>query len=53
MDDTGKTVKQFVRDYFGYKRSFLGGVAAAEIGFNLLFAFVFALGIRQLNFQKR
>ncbi|KAJ0971263.1 hypothetical protein J5N97_019222 [Dioscorea zingiberensis] len=54
--DTGngvKTVKEFVEDYFGYKHSFLGAVAASQIGFPILFALVFAYGIRQLNFQKR
>lgn len=53
MTDTKKPVKQFVRDYFGYKHDFLGAVAAAEIGFPILFAVVFAFAIKVLNFQRR
>ena len=48
-----KTVKQFMKDYFGYKHDFLGWVAAAEIAFPVLFALVFAFGIKFLNFQRR
>ncbi|KAG9459396.1 hypothetical protein H6P81_003904 [Aristolochia fimbriata] len=52
MDD-GTKVKDFVRQYFGFKHDFLGAVAGGIIGFTLLFAFVFALSIKVLNFQKR
>ncbi|KAJ8644662.1 hypothetical protein MRB53_006410 [Persea americana] len=53
LTDTGETVAAFVRSYFGFKHDFLGVVAAAVVGFSLLFAFVFALSIKVLNFQKR
>ncbi|KAJ0075707.1 hypothetical protein Patl1_34363 [Pistacia atlantica] len=51
--DTGETVKQFLDDFFGYKHDFLGVVAVGVILFTVLFAFVFALGVKILNFQKR
>ncbi|KAJ0075263.1 hypothetical protein Patl1_34349 [Pistacia atlantica] len=51
--DTGETVKQFWDDFFGYKHDFLGLVAVVVILFTVLFAFVFALGVKMLNFQKR
>lgn len=51
--ETGETVEQFLRDYFGYKHDFVGVVAAAVAGFALLFAFIFAVSIKILNFQKR
>ena len=51
--ESGETVKQFLDDYFGYKHDFLGAVAAVVVLFAVLFAFVFALGIKILNFQKR
>lgn len=51
--DSGETVKEFLRSYFGYKHDFLGAVAAAMVGFSVLFAIVFAFGIKVLNFQKR
>ncbi|KAJ0007315.1 hypothetical protein Pint_29985 [Pistacia integerrima] len=51
--DTGETVKQFLDDFFGYKHDFLGVVAVVVILFTVLFAFVFALGVKMLNFQKR
>lgn len=53
MTDTSQTVAAFVRSYFGFKHDFLGVVAAAVVGFSLLFAFVFALSVKVLNFQKR
>ncbi|XP_020249692.1 ABC transporter G family member 39-like isoform X2 [Asparagus officinalis] len=51
--DNGQTVKEFLESYFGYKHDFLGEVSAAVIAFPVLFALVFALGIKFLNFQRR
>ncbi|XP_060676333.1 pleiotropic drug resistance protein 1-like [Ziziphus jujuba] len=51
--ETGVTVEEFLRDYFGFHHEFLGVVAAVLVGFTLLFAFVFALSIKIVNFQKR
>ena len=52
MDD-GRTVKVFVEDYFDFKHSWLGGVAAVVVGFTVLFAVLFGFAIMKLNFQKR
>ncbi|XP_065870872.1 pleiotropic drug resistance protein 2-like isoform X2 [Euphorbia lathyris] len=46
-------VKDFLKEGFGFEYDFLGAVAAAHIAFVLLFMFVFAYGIKFLNFQKR
>ncbi|XP_077211687.1 pleiotropic drug resistance protein TUR2-like [Tasmannia lanceolata] len=51
--ESGETVSEFVGDYLGFKHDFLGWVAAAIVGFTLLFAFVFAFSIKVLNFQRR
>ncbi|XP_077211741.1 pleiotropic drug resistance protein 1-like [Tasmannia lanceolata] len=51
--ETGETVSQFLRSYFGFRHDFLGVVAVAIFGFTVLFAFVFGLGIMVLNFQRR
>ncbi|XVE96475.1 hypothetical protein REPUB_Repub02eG0225200 [Reevesia pubescens] len=47
------TVKGFLKENLGFEYSFLPAVAVAHIGWCLLFFFVFAYGIRFLNFQKR
>ena len=46
-------VKVYLKEYLGYEHDFLGAVAAAHLGWVLLFFFVFVYGIRALNFQKR
>ena len=47
------TVKQYLKEHHGYEHDFLGAVVAAHVGFVLLFLFVFAYGIKYLNFQRR
>ncbi|XP_065855877.1 ABC transporter G family member 39-like [Euphorbia lathyris] len=47
------TVKAFLKENMGYDRNFLPVVAVAHIGWILVFLFVFAYGIKYLNFQKR
>ncbi|KAK9170460.1 hypothetical protein Syun_002600 [Stephania yunnanensis] len=47
------SVKAFLKEYLGYDYDFLGFVALAHVGFVLLFLFVFAYGIKFLNFQRR
>ncbi|KAH9666391.1 ABC transporter G family member 40 [Citrus sinensis] len=51
--ESGETVKHFLRSYFGFKHDFLGVVALVVVAFPMLFAFVFGLGIKFLNFQRR
>ncbi|KAM0992777.1 hypothetical protein ACFX2J_008408 [Malus domestica] len=46
-------LKKFLKDAFGFEYDFLPAVAAAHVGWVLLFCFVFAYGIRFLNFQRR
>ncbi|XP_012089672.2 pleiotropic drug resistance protein 2 [Jatropha curcas] len=47
------SVKDYLKEYLGFEYDFLGAVIAAHIGFVLLFLFVFAYGIKFLNFQRR
>ncbi|XP_061340275.1 pleiotropic drug resistance protein 2-like isoform X6 [Gastrolobium bilobum] len=46
-------LKEFLKQNFGYDYDFLPAVAAAHVGWVLLFLFVFAYGIKFLNFQRR
>ncbi|XP_073007568.1 ABC transporter G family member 44-like [Typha latifolia] len=51
--DTGETVSEFVRSYFGFKHDFLGVVAVVIVAFPALFALLFGVSIKVLNFQRR
>lgn len=51
--ESGETVAEFLRDYFGYSREFLGVVAVVVACYGILFAFCFAMGIKLLNFNRR
>lgn len=53
FDNSTQTVKQYLDDYYGMKRSFIGPVAGVHIGLVIFFAFIFAYCIRSFNFQKR
>ncbi|XP_022857343.1 pleiotropic drug resistance protein 1-like isoform X2 [Olea europaea var. sylvestris] len=53
MEDSGDTVEQFLKDYFGFEYSFLGVAAGIILGFDVLFAFIFAYSIKAFNFQRR
>ncbi|KAL7195891.1 hypothetical protein ACSBR1_036008 [Camellia fascicularis] len=46
-------LKKFLEDYFGFKYSFLPVVAMVHLGWVICFFFVFAYGIKFLNFQRR
>ncbi|ESW34861.1 hypothetical protein PHAVU_001G187700 [Phaseolus vulgaris] len=46
-------VKEVLKENFGYEYQFLPVVAVVQIGWVLLFLFVFAYSIKFLNFQKR
>ncbi|XP_010658730.1 pleiotropic drug resistance protein 2 [Vitis vinifera] len=48
-----KSVKLYLKEALGFEYDFLGAVALAHIGWVLLFLFVFAYGIKFLNFQRR
>eukprot|EP00261_Vitis_vinifera_P037382 XP_019078625.1 PREDICTED: ABC transporter G family member 39 isoform X3 [Vitis vinifera] len=51
--ESSETVAEYMRNYFGYRHDFLGVVCMVLIGFNVLFASVFAYSMKALNFQKR
>ncbi|KAK2996819.1 hypothetical protein RJ639_026085 [Escallonia herrerae] len=46
-------VDLFLKENFGYEHDFLVSVVLAHLGWVLLFFFVFAYGIKFLNFQRR
>ncbi|XP_076930284.1 ABC transporter G family member 39-like [Bidens hawaiensis] len=47
------TVKEFIKEEFGFEYEFLPVVAIAHIGWILIFFVVFVCGIKYLNFQHR
>ncbi|KAL6274816.1 hypothetical protein ACE6H2_025508 [Prunus campanulata] len=51
--DSGETVDDFMRTYFGYRHDFLDVVAIVLVGYSVVFCFIFALGIKTVNYQKR
>ncbi|KAJ8773506.1 hypothetical protein K2173_005752 [Erythroxylum novogranatense] len=51
--ETGETVEEYLRNYFGFRHDFLGVVAGVHVGMCLLFGFIFAFSITAFNFQKR
>ncbi|XP_074577986.1 ABC transporter G family member 31 [Curcuma longa] len=46
-------IRLFLKYHFGFKHEFLGVVAFMVVGFCVIFAVVFALAIKYLNFQRR
>ncbi|KAL2539838.1 ABC transporter G family member 34 [Abeliophyllum distichum] len=46
-------LKEYLREFLGFEYDFLGAVAAAHVGWSVLFCIVFAYGIKYLNFQRR
>ncbi|GER56174.1 pleiotropic drug resistance protein 2, partial [Striga asiatica] len=42
MEDSGQSVEEFLRNYFGFRRDMLGMVAGVLLGFVVLFTFIFA-----------
>ncbi|GMN39377.1 hypothetical protein TIFTF001_008607 [Ficus carica] len=51
--DTSIPVKNYVKNELNFDYDFLPVVAVVNVGWVLLFLFVFAYGIKFLNFQKR
>ncbi|PQQ17737.1 pleiotropic drug resistance protein 1 [Prunus yedoensis var. nudiflora] len=51
--DSGETVDDFMRTYFGYRHDFLDVVAIVLVGYSVVFCFIFAVGIKTVNYQKR
>jgi hypothetical protein len=53
LQGSDETVKEFLKSYFGFHHDFLGVVAVVVVGFTVLFAFLFGVSIKVLNFQRR
>ncbi|KAL7112063.1 hypothetical protein ACP275_05G129600 [Erythranthe tilingii] len=51
--DSGETVENFLKNYYGFEYDMLGMVAGILLGFVVLFTFIFAYSIRAFNFQRR
>ncbi|XP_023526225.1 pleiotropic drug resistance protein 1-like isoform X1 [Cucurbita pepo subsp. pepo] len=51
--ETGETVEEFVRLYFGFRHDFVDISVSVVVGFGVLFASVFAISISIFNFQRR
>ncbi|OIW15880.1 hypothetical protein TanjilG_04415 [Lupinus angustifolius] len=51
--DHRPTIKNYIDQEYGFKSNFMGPVAAVLVAFPVFFAFVFATGIKVLNFQTR
>ncbi|KAF2542735.1 hypothetical protein F2Q68_00032520 [Brassica cretica] len=47
------TIKWYIQNHYGYDPSFMSSIAAVLVGFTVFFAFMFAFGIKTLNFQQR
>lgn len=51
--ESGETIEDFLRSYFGYRNDFVGIVAIVLVAISLLFGLIFAFSIKAFNFQKR
>ncbi|CAO2170179.1 unnamed protein product [Urochloa humidicola] len=51
--ETGETVKDFLRSYYGFRHEYLGLVAVATMACAIAFAFFFGLSVKYINFQRR
>ncbi|KAB1204549.1 Pleiotropic drug resistance protein TUR2 [Morella rubra] len=51
--ESGETVEDFVRSYFGFRHDFLGAVAIVIVGIPVLFGLIFAFSIKAFNFQTK
>uniref|UniRef100_A0A0E0JJJ1 ABC transporter domain-containing protein n=1 Tax=Oryza punctata TaxID=4537 RepID=A0A0E0JJJ1_ORYPU len=51
--DTGETVAEFMRSYYGFKHEYLEVVAIVTMACPVAFAFLFGFSLKNINFQKR
>ncbi|CAN1280685.1 ABC transporter G family member 40, partial [Linum perenne] len=51
--ETGQSVEDFLRTYYGFEHEFLGVVAGVIVGLTVSFAVIFAVAIKSFNFQRR
>lgn len=47
------SIKTLIQDHFGFRHEFLVVVGIMVVGFCVLFAVIFAVAIKYLNFQRR
>ncbi|MBA0745369.1 hypothetical protein Gogos_007946 [Gossypium gossypioides] len=52
-DGNNETVKQYLRNSYGFRHDYLGLVAAVIMSFAVLFGTIFAVAIKMFNFQRR
>ncbi|TVU02581.1 hypothetical protein EJB05_51916, partial [Eragrostis curvula] len=52
-DANGKSIKDYLLWYFGFRIDFLEVVASAVLGFGLFFAFIVILSMKVVNYQSR
>ncbi|WOL00752.1 hypothetical protein Cni_G09465 [Canna indica] len=48
-----QTIKNYIKNYYGYNTDFMPVVAVVLVVFAVFFAFMFAFCIKKLNFQQR
>ena len=53
LEDVKVPIKVFLKDYFGFEHSKIWCAAVAVAGFAILFAIVFGIAIKLINFQRR
>lgn len=53
LQGSNETVKEYLKSSLGFRHDFLDVVAIMVVGFAVLFAFLFGVSIKVLNFQKR
>jgi hypothetical protein len=51
--ETGETVAEFLRSYYGFRNEYLGVVAVVTMACAITFAFFFVLSVKYINFQRR
>ncbi|EXC25843.1 Pleiotropic drug resistance protein 1 [Morus notabilis] len=51
--ESGETAQEFLRRYLGFRHDFLGVVAFVNVFIAVIFAFIFAVSIKVLNFERR
>uniref|UniRef100_A0A0D9V1K1 ABC transporter domain-containing protein n=1 Tax=Leersia perrieri TaxID=77586 RepID=A0A0D9V1K1_9ORYZ len=51
--DTGETVAEFMRSYYGFKHEYLEAVTTVIMAYSVAFAVVFGFSLKYINFQKR
>ncbi|KAF8011670.1 hypothetical protein BT93_J2068 [Corymbia citriodora subsp. variegata] len=53
LEDYDGSLRQYIKDYLGFRHDFIGAAAGVILVFPVLFACVFAVSIQVLNFQTR